>query len=244
MRSLSARELLDVWEAAMLQPALERPLTLLSEACPELPRAELARLSVGERNRRLLKLREWMFGTRLEGLAGCPQCGQSMEVALATADLLAGSVAGTSGEHVAEVGEYRIGFRLPDSLDLAAAADAGNPEAARQCLRDRCFSSAWRGEESVRVSHLPESVESAVLARMEESDPHLDIRLTLECAACQCRWQAPFEIASFLWIEIEAWARRLLREVHTLAVAHGWRESDILALSPFRRRCYLEMVGG
>ncbi|HSB10234.1 MAG TPA: phage baseplate protein, partial [Blastocatellia bacterium] len=32
--------------------------------------------------------------------------------------------------------------------------------------------------------------------------------------------------------------------VHTLASAYGWRESDILNLSPWRRQLYLTLVNG
>ena len=41
-----------------------------------------------------------------------------------------------------------------------------------------------------------------------------------------------------------AWAVRLLGEVHELASAYGWREHDVLALSPWRRQAYLQMVRG
>jgi hypothetical protein len=51
-----------------------------------------------------------------------------------------------------------------------------------------------------------------------------------------------FDIGAFLWEEIAAQARRLLREVHTLARAYGWREADILVMSAARRQAYLEMV--
>ncbi len=53
----------------------------------------------------------------------------------------------------------------------------------------------------------------------------------------------PFDILSYLWTEIEDWAQRLLVDVHTLAVSYGWSERDILALSPRRRRMYLELLG-
>jgi hypothetical protein len=37
-------------------------------------------------------------------------------------------------------------------------------------------------------------------------------------------------------------ARRLLIEVHSLASAYGWSETDILSMSEPRRALYLEMV--
>jgi hypothetical protein len=52
-----------------------------------------------------------------------------------------------------------------------------------------------------------------------------------------------FDIVPYLWTEINAWAMRLLREIHSLATAYGWREADILAMSAVRRHWYLEMIG-
>jgi hypothetical protein len=78
---------------------------------------------------------------------------------------------------------------------------------------------------------------------MSNADPMADIHLALNCPSCEHKWMAPFDIVAFLWREISAAARRLLREVHTLASAYGWTESEILALSPVRRRAYLEMIG-
>jgi hypothetical protein len=66
----------------------------------------------------------------------------------------------------------------------------------------------------------------------------------LNCSSCGHKWEAPFDIVAFFWTEINAAAHGLLREVHALASAYGWTESEILALSPARRRCYLEMVNG
>ena len=38
-------------------------------------------------------------------------------------------------------------------------------------------------------------------------------------------------------------ALRLLGHVHALARAYGWREADILAMSPARRQVYLDLAG-
>ena len=79
---------------------------------------------------------------------------------------------------------------------------------------------------------------------MAAADPQADVELALSCPACGHAWPAAFDIASFLWTEVDAWARVLLHEIHALASAYGWREADILALSPRRRRAYLELIGG
>ena len=66
---------------------------------------------------------------------------------------------------------------------------------------------------------------------------------SLNCADCGHRWVSAFDIVSFLWSEIDNWAKRLLREVCALATALGWREADILAMSAQRRQLYLQIIG-
>ncbi len=63
------------------------------------------------------------------------------------------------------------------------------------------------------------------------------------CDGCGARSASPFDIATFFWRELSARAQQILLDVHELARAYGWRESDVLSLSPSRRRRYLELLG-
>jgi hypothetical protein len=101
---------------------------------------------------------------------------------------------------------------------------------------------AERDGESVPASSLPETVLSAAAAFLAAADAQADVQLAVSCAGCGHGWTALFDIVSFFWSELEAWALGILREVHTLASAYGWREADILALSPARRLSYLQLV--
>ena len=67
---------------------------------------------------------------------------------------------------------------------------------------------------------------------MAELDPLADVRLNLHCPDCAQEWEAGFDIVSFIWAELNAWARRLLGEVHELALTYGWSEAEILADFP------------
>jgi hypothetical protein len=91
---------------------------------------------------------------------------------------------------------------------------------------------------------LPPSAEELVLQTLDELDPQADVRLDLTCPPCGHDWQAQFDIATYFWREIDDWAQRTLRDVHTLAKAYGWIEADILGLSAWRRQAYLQMVTG
>jgi len=137
---------------------------------------------------------------------------------------------------------YEVHFRLPDSMDLAAIANDSDVGSARERLASNCIVQVCRDGLTVPLDMVPESVIEAVTAQMVECDPLAEMQLALTCPACSHSWQSMFDIAPFLWREISTEAKRLLREVHILAQAYGWREADILSMSAARRQLYIEMV--
>jgi hypothetical protein len=254
MRSLTAAELLNVWERGQTEPPVRQALALLAAACPETPPDEIARLAIGRRDRLLLELRERTFGPRLVSVAACPACGERLEVEVAVRDLLvegadAADPADGPGEasRDLEADGWHVRFRPPHSLDMLALTEGGpdrDAGAARQRLLAGCLLGARTPDGGeADAGDLPESVLLAVAGAMAAADPQAEIELALTCPACAHAWLALFDIVSFFWTEIDAWARVLLQEIHVLASAYGWREPDILALSPWRRRAYLEMLG-
>ena len=77
---------------------------------------------------------------------------------------------------------------------------------------------------------------------MDAADPWAELTLGIRCPACGHEDGAAFDIAAYLWEEIDSHARQLLDDIHTLATAYGWTEPDILALSDARRAAYLARV--
>ena len=230
MQAPTASELMEAWErAAALGPA-EREDQLLRLSLADDP----AELPVGERDARLLELREVLFGDALEGVSDCPGCGEEVEYGLETGALPAGS--SESGTVELTLHGHRLTVRLPTGADLADAASLGELEGARTLLLERCV-----GERDAET--LPTEVVAELSERLAEADPLADARLALTCPACEHRWAVAFEIGAWLWNELESWARRTLLDVHTLASAYGWSEAEILALGP-RRELYLELVEG
>ena len=61
---------------------------------------------------------------------------------------------------------------------------------------------------------------------------------------CGAGWTDILDVLDYLWREVDLAARRLIGEVAEIAAAFGWAERDILALSPVRRRSYLELARG
>ncbi|HWW74398.1 MAG TPA: hypothetical protein VNZ44_03330 [Pyrinomonadaceae bacterium] len=234
---------MSVWERGAAQQPAGRALALLAASCPDEGADALARLSVGARDARLLRLREWTFGPRLACVGECPGCGQRLELALEVSDLLVSDACEARGELTLAADGFEVRFRLPDSSDLIAIG-RGGAAGVRRRLLERCLLSVRRGGEEVSAADLPEELLDGVAAVMGRADPQADVQLSLNCPDCGHRWESPFDVVSYFWAELHVWAQRVLREVHALAAAYGWRESDILALSPLRREMYLQMVGG
>ncbi len=233
MPSLTAAELLDVWERGQGQPPAQKALWLLAAAGPGVAPADFLRLPIGQRDAALLTLREWLFGPVLECVAACPQCGEQLELNFSTTDVRCESP--PEQELNVALAEQTLRLRLPNSADLLAIAACADSHTAQQMLMARCV---INGDDGI----FDDTVRQAMAARLAEADPQADVQLALTCPACGQTWTTTFDIVTFLWSEITAWAGRLFREVHLLASAYGWREADILALNPSRRQRYLALA--
>jgi hypothetical protein len=242
MRAPVAVELLNVWENGLGCSMAGRALLLLKAAFPEMSQDRLAELTIGRRDAALLQLRQALWGPDMDALATCPVCRERLELTVDAREILADSGETPPGDIFLKLAEFSMTFRLPTTVDLVALEGEDDPHAARLFLLDRCLTSAQRGGASVGTDALPAEVVDGIAKRMADADPMADIQLMLSCPSCEHRWRAAFDIVSFLLMEIEAWAGRILSDVHILARAYGWRETDILNLSSRRRQFYIDLV--
>lgn len=240
MRTPAPGELLDAWDLGGALPPPERSVPVL-RAATGLGEDELAALAIGERDRLLVALRQRLFGDTLRTVVDCPACGLPLEVVLPASALLA---VDTGPETVqVDLDGFQVRCRAPRAGDLVAAAGTGTTAAARALLVERAVVWAVRDQVAVTVSELPDRLVAAVAVALSEAHPLTDVQLPITCDACGECWSCAFDIGRFLWWELDAWAVLTLGEVHVLATAYGWSEADVLALSPGRRRRYLELVG-
>ncbi len=248
MRPLSATQLLALWDAGQTRHPIDRALLALALAMPEEAPDELADRPVGWREVNLLALRNATFGSALEGYAPCPSCGSLMEFGLDGAALLDELPAPPSEASIQFEGRQ---WRLPSSRDQAMILDAPDAETAVGRLLERCRIeeiAAPDGIAAVDREKSPKIMTSPTLigeleSRMEALDPAANIRLCMQCSDCGHIWDAVLDVGTCFWDELGTRARQLLESVHRLASAYGWREADILALSPARRTAYLNMIG-
>lgn len=242
MRGLSAADILWAWECGRHRHPIDRALLMLRAADNALPVTELDRLSIGQRDARLLELRIATFGDRLDGRADCPNCGAALEFSLPAGDLRIAPNDAVDGGIVLEEAGRQLRLRPPNSRDLAWLVQGGQTGDPARALLQRCLEDEETTDGDADLETLPPRLLQRIPDLLAEIDPQADVSLDLTCAACGHGWSLPFDIASFLWAELAAQARRLLAEVDALARRYGWGEADILALSAARRQLYLEMA--
>lgn len=245
LHSLSAEQLLRIWEIGQNQHPLDRALTLLAFACPDQAPVDLAGLTIGQRDHYLLTLRELTFGAQMDSYAECPHCRERLEFSLTVADIRVNTVEQLPrSDHQFALEDWHLHFRLPTSLDLAAVFLDRSPEMATVHLLHRCLVQATHRGEPIAYENLPAEALSQLQQQIADADPQAEIVLDLSCPACQQGWQVLFDIGEFLWAEVRVQAKRLLQDVGLLSRVYGWREADVLAMSAIRRQHYLDLVSG
>jgi hypothetical protein len=237
----SAHErLLRAWEGTLDEQPLRRGASLLAGyRCDDVE--EVAEWSIPARDAALYDLRRDLFGHEALAIATCPRCGQQLELPLD----LRGLRPPGDGIAVETVGSggYVVTLRLPTTADLANIADSADEELALAALVTRCVISVLDPDgKSCTLQETPAGLDAMLRLRLAELLDDVDVQLEVTCPGCELAFAAPFDIAPFLLRELDAWAGRLLRDIHQIACAYGWDEATILALSPRRRRAYLDLI--
>ncbi len=240
----SGAAVLRIWEEAAAVRPERRGSAIVASAVSE-PLATVEACPVGQRDRRLLELRRALIGETIEARGNCPACAVQVEASFAVQDLVA--AAPSAAPHSVELvhAGLRLTVRAPTAGDLAALAfeyGLGDIESARAALLAFCVTHCETVEGE--PAPVPADAAVAVAEALEGLDPLAAIVFTLTCPECGTAFETPFDPPAFIWQELSAAANRLLWEVDQLARAYGWREADILALSPIRRRAYLEIAAG
>ncbi|MEO1079484.1 MAG: phage baseplate protein [Pseudomonadota bacterium] len=242
MAPVDELSLLKVLERGLDQPAYKRALLLLEAVQPGVNGEGLAAMPIGQRDRCLLLLREQLFGSRMECTLACPNCGEALEFSCSVTDLCL-EPALPHDQHLELLhGDIAVRYRLPNSDDLATALQ-DNPESNGQAaVLERCIQLVTDNDRDITGQPLPVEIQAAVLEGMESADPQGNVELDMTCPSCAEQWQSPFDIVAYLWSELEAWGQRLLGDIHALASSYGWTEAEVLAVTPWRRRQYLERL--
>jgi hypothetical protein len=214
------------------------------------PAGLVRELPLGDRDALLLHLHRMCVGEQLDAVVKCPapKCGAVLDVEIAVADLLVAPVAAPAPTHACVLVESGRDYRLTvrrvtagDQEDIASLARR-DPDAATAALLDRCVQEV---RDDGATNPLP-APSPSLMARISDAlallDPQAELELHVRCASCEQPFVAFFDPATYLLSEISQRAQCLIEDIHALACAYHWSEAAIVALSPRRRRRYLELL--
>jgi len=246
MRGLAGEQLLRAWECSRELPEQEAVLALLELAHPERPAREWARLPLGERDALLLELRAETLGRRMEGFTVCPACGAQLEFVVDAREL----AQGLRTQDGAADDPVNTAVRPANTLDLLASNSAQNEEEARTILLARTACETAEDAKAVDsaegakrwLAAQPEPARALLAERFEQVNAAAEVRMQLACVACGGCPVLDLDVARYFLREIGAAARRLMLEIHELALVYGWSEQAIAGMSGTRRAAYLEML--
>jgi hypothetical protein len=215
---LTPVDLLAIWERGAPQDPLDRAVTMLA-GVSGISWNEAANTDVARRDAALVSALQILSGDpQIIGVLPCSGCGDLLDVPV---DLTAlPEPPPQSGEAV---------FVLPTSADLRQIRGM-TPEAAKSALMSRCR----RGPGAVD--------DQQWIAAMDAAAPISAMTIAAGCPGCGAVTRVDFDVSVLLWAEIERRALTLLSQVHLLASAYGWTESEVLSLGANRRAAYLRMA--
>lgn len=233
-----AGALLTAWERGLLEPGSRGDALLAAVGAVEQP---AGLLPLGRRNRMLLDARRLLFGPVADVVAPCDACGERLEAEVSLPALLGALPSAAVDPAPVRLRGYEVRLRLPTGDDLTDLP--GDVEAAARELLARVVLTVSRGGEDVELGSLPPGVLRAADEALAAADPAADLELAVDCPDCGAQATVVLDPVELLWDEVDAWAWRMLGEVHALAGAYGWSEADVLALTPARRQAYLYLSG-
>jgi hypothetical protein len=248
MRPPGDSGLLDLWDEGEGLSVPERALAVLARVDLGDPSTNAAR-ATGWRDRQLLAVHRALYGPVLSGLVACAGCGAAVAVALdldALDAVMRPADAADAGEQSAWFafthGAFACRCRVPNSADHVAVLAQPDPAAARRALIARCIADPCRDAQPIGRDDLADDEIAAAGAALDARDPGAVVTVDHTCPACGRADTCLLDPPSFVWRKLQNDAQRLLYEVHVLAGAYGWREADVLALPPRRRRRYLRLT--
>lgn len=204
---------------------------MLAQLGEHLAKEELFNLTIGERDQLLIKAYQALFGSEIEVFSSCSACSCELELLVDLNELLAADYEVDANSEIELHGKQLLVEPIRVG-DLKQVKRIGYEKWIDEKLSQAKIASKLITQEG----------RNEYAARLSELDPQADICLEFECVECQFSWIDPFDIASQLWFRFDATCKRLLAAVHSLASAYGWTETEVLAMSPWRREVYLNMV--
>jgi len=234
MLALSPHDLLRIVDGLAAATPAERGVALWHAVQPDLPTEALWQAPAGCLAHAMLDLREARLGPALELEDRCAKCEEGVEFTVRAPDLRLARAPLENPPFDVELSGQVLRVRRVSCADLRAA-ERGDV-AGRVALLGRCIDGG--------AATLSDADCDRLDAILGERDPQADVTFSMECPACEHRWEGMFDACGVVWTELRGEAKALLYDVDAIARTYHWSEAEILGMPARRRRQYLELIDG
>lgn len=180
---------------------------------------EIASWTIAKRRQGLLAIAVATNGHLRRWVASCEACGEKLDLEINLPDF-------RQDWSVNDLAFNDTIIRLPcpSDLDKIGTDDSLLP---RLLIKGIPPSGAWETEAEALLS---------------SADPLADLELGTQCPECDNSVVVPLVLESYLIEELSQQMLALMDQIHVLALAYHWTETQILALPESRRRHYLARI--
>ena len=232
--ALTGREEVAVEDASTATAIRLLDRLLVADTAAVVQPGQSADLTAADRDRLLAAVYGRAYGDLIVSTVTCAGCATPFELSFSLADLGARVLdQPPRAERLAD-GTFRLAggaaVRLPTGRDELRVAVLPPSEAEEALYRACLVASA----EEVTREALGEALESVA--------PVLDVELDAPCPECGLHEVLRFDVQSFVLGALVLERRRLLAEIHRLALAYGWTLEAILSLTRGDRRQYAALI--
>lgn len=214
---------------------------------PAVDRRVARELLPGDREFLLLKLYQMTFGNNLLAGLSCPaeSCGESLEVPISLEECVIEAPPVSSRTWVFNTlpdGGRSLRFRLPTGADQEALASLR--EARPDVLRQRLLMACCADPGATVVPDLSPQECACIEEQMNRLAPQLEVEMESVCPECGAGFSTRIDVPYLALSEMNINEAELDWEIHYIAWHYHWPESEILTLTPGRRRRYIRLVQG
>jgi hypothetical protein len=224
----------------------------------DLTSAQISRmLTLGDRIKLLLEIRNMTFGENIECVVNCPKCDQNM-----SANILISTLTQPNGRlqpqeikkeqyHFLKIDGFNLKIRSLTGADQESIAvvvldnkanESNNNNYYRQVREKLVKSCIVSSEPSLNGHIIGDNLISTIASKLAELDPYADLIFDLKCPLCNYFFEIPFNAEDFILREIDIRSQYLENEVHLLAFYYHWTEDAILSLPIKRRKAYADLI--
>jgi hypothetical protein len=230
--------------ALIITELLGRTLKRLG-SMPAVDRGLVRGLLPGDREFLLLKLYQMTFGNNLLAVLNCPveSCGEWLELPIAIEQCVPEAPPVGSRTWLlktAEEGGRSLRFRLPTGADQEALSSLR--EIAPEALRQRLLLACCAEPDGMAVAGLSPEECACIEEQMNRLAPQIEVEVEAVCPECGAGFAARIDVPYLALSEMNVNEAELDWEIHYLAWHYHWPETEILALTPGRRRRYISLV--